>query len=137
VADIFNGDWIEEEGQRQGWSPNVMRKNRETTQAQRDGFEACVKAGVKLAFGTDSGVYPHHMAARQFPYMVRYGMGAMQAIQSATVVAAQLMGWSEHVGSLEPGRFADLIAVDGDPLDDISALEDVGFVMKGGVEYRA
>ena len=132
VADIWFGDWIEEQGRLHGWSKNVLRKNEETTEAQREGFAKAVKAGVKLAFGTDSGGYPHGMNAKQFTYMVRYGMTPMQAIQSATSVAAELMGWDDRVGALEPGRFADLIAVSGDVLEDVERLTDVAFVMKGG-----
>ncbi|MGZ5344481.1 MAG: Xaa-Pro dipeptidase [Actinomycetota bacterium] len=132
VADIYCGDWIEEEGTRAGWSPNSLRKNRETTDAQREGFEKCVKAGVKIAYGTDSGVYPHKDVGRQFAYMVRHGMTSMQAIRSATIVSAELLRASDDLGSVEPGKFADLVAVAGDPLDDVTALEDVAFVMKGG-----
>lgn len=132
VADIWFGDWIEEQGRAQGWSPNVLRKNEETTEAQREGFAKCVKAGVKLAFGTDSGGYPHGMNAKQFAYMVRYGMTPMASVQSATIVAAELMGWEDRVGSLEPGKFADIIAVQGDALEDVDRLTDVSFVMKGG-----
>ena len=132
VADIYCGDWIEEEGTRAGWSPNSLRKNRETTDAQREGFEKCVKAGVRIAYGTDSGVYPHRDVGRQFAYMVRHGMTPMQAIRSATIVSAELLRASDDLGSIEPGKFADLVAVAGDPLDDVSMLEDVAFVMKGG-----
>ncbi|MGZ8596005.1 MAG: amidohydrolase family protein [Actinomycetota bacterium] len=132
VADIYCGDWIEDEGTRAGWSPNSLRKNRETTDAQREGFEKCVKAGVKIAYGTDSGVYPHKDVGRQFAYMVRHGMTSMQAIRSATIVSAELLRASDDLGSVEPGKFADLVAVAGDPLDDITVLEDVAFVMKGG-----
>ena len=82
VADIWFGDSIEEQGRAAGWSPNVLRKNKETTDAQREGFAKCVEAGVRLAYGTDSGGYPHRMAAKQFAYMVRYGMTPMQAIRS-------------------------------------------------------
>ena len=85
-----------------------------------------------MAFGTDAGVYPHGDNARQFKYMVQYGMTPMQAIQSATVNAADLLGWSEKVGSIAPGRFADLVAVNGDPLKDVTLLEKVSFVMKDG-----
>jgi imidazolonepropionase-like amidohydrolase len=95
-----------------------------------------VKAGVKLAFGTDAGVYPYGLNGRQFAYMVRYGMTPMQAIQSATVVSAALLGWAEDVGSLSPGHFADMIAVARDPLADISALEQLDHVMKGGSVVR-
>jgi imidazolonepropionase-like amidohydrolase len=136
VADIYNGDWIAEEGARGGWSPDVMRKNDETTGAQRDGFEKAVKAGVTIAYGTDSGVYPHAWVGKQFAYMVRYGMTPMEAIRSATVMAAELMGWRDRVGSIAPGMFADLVAVAGDPLEDIALLEDVRFVMKGGAVVK-
>jgi imidazolonepropionase-like amidohydrolase len=136
VADVYDGDWIAEEGARGGWSPDVMRKNEETTDAQREGFTKAVKAGVAIAYGTDSGVYPHAWAAKQFAYMVRLGMTPMQAIRSATVVASELMGWQDRVGSITAGRFADLIAVPGDPLDDVSVLEDVLFVMKGGAVVK-
>jgi imidazolonepropionase-like amidohydrolase len=132
VADIYNGDWIAEMGRRHRWPGEILRKNDETTQAQRDGFEKAVKAGVRIAYGTDSGIYPHGMNARQFPYMVRHGMTPMQAVQSATLVAAELMGWDDRVGSVAPGRFADIVAVEGDALDDLGALADVAFVMKGG-----
>ena len=89
-------------------------------------------AGVRLAYGTDSGVYPHGLNARQLPYLVRYGMTSAEAIRSATVVAAELMGWGDRVGRLAPGYAADLIAVEGDPLADVGILADVPIVMKGG-----
>ena len=117
VADIWMGDWSIEQGRREGWSPNVMRKNDETTDAQREGFAKGVEAGVRIAFGTDSGAYPHGMNAKQFAYMVKYGMTPMEAIRAATVVAAELMGWRDRVGAIEPGLFADLVAVEGDPLE--------------------
>jgi imidazolonepropionase-like amidohydrolase len=132
VADIFNGDWIAEVGRRHRWPEEILRKNDETTDAQREGFTKAVKAGVRIAYGTDSGIYPHGMNARQFPYMVRYGMTPMQAIQSATLVAARMMGWDERLGSIAPGRSADLVAVEGDALEDVGRLTDVSFVMKGG-----
>ena len=87
---------------------------------------------MRIAYGTDSGVYPHGWNARQLPYMVRHGMTPMAAIQSATVVAAELLGWEDRVGALAPGRLADVIAVPGDPLDDLGLLADVPFVMLGG-----
>jgi imidazolonepropionase-like amidohydrolase len=135
VMDIYNGDYIEDVGTKEGWPAEYLRKNRETTDVQRAGFSKAVKMGVKLAFGTDSGVYPHGMNARQFPYMVRYGMTPMQAIQSATIRAAELLGKSGTLGSIAPGRFADLIAVRGDPLD-VRALEDVAHVIKGGAQVK-
>jgi imidazolonepropionase-like amidohydrolase len=132
VADIWMGDWTIEQGERDGWSPDVMRKLRETTDAQRDGFEKALAAGVRLAFGTDSGTYPHGMNARQIASMVKHGMTPMEAIRSATVVAAELMGWRDRVGALEPGLFADVIALEGDVLSDVDLLTDVALVMKGG-----
>jgi imidazolonepropionase-like amidohydrolase len=132
VADIYNGDYIASEGAAQGWPAETLAKNEATTQAQREGFARAVKAGVRIAYGTDSGVYPHGWNARQLPYMVRHGMTPMAAIRSATVVAAELLGWQDRVGALAPGRYADVIAVPGDPLQDLGLLADVPFVMQGG-----
>lgn len=136
VMDIYNGDYIAEVGAREGWPAGYLRKNRETTDAQRAGFAKAVKAGVKISYGTDAGVYPHGDNARQFKYMVRYGMTPMQAIQAATVVAAEQLGWSKDVGALSAGHYADMIAVKADPLADIAALEHVDHVMKGGAIIR-
>ena len=136
VADIYNGDYIASAGRDQGWDEEIMRKNDETTDAQRAGFRKAVAAGVRIAYGTDSGVYPHRFAARQLPYMVRHGMTPMQAIRSATLSAAELMGWDDRVGSLAPGKYADLVAVQGDVLANLETLENVGFVMKGGIVYK-
>ena len=137
VADIYNGDYIATTGREQGWPDEIMRKNDETTEAQRAGFRKAVAAGVRIAYGTDSGVYPHRFAARQLPYMVRYGMTPMQAIRSATLSAAELMGWEDRVGSLSAGKLADIIAVPGDALADLKSLENVPFVMKDGVVHKA
>jgi imidazolonepropionase-like amidohydrolase len=136
VADIYDGDYIAEIGRRDGWKADVLRKNDETTQAQREMFEKCVKAGVRIAFGTDSGIYPHGWNARQLAYHVRHGQTPVEAIRSATVHAAELMGWPDRVGRIEPGLYADLIAVAGDPTDNVRLLEDVAFVMKGGEVVR-
>jgi len=95
-------------------------------------FRMAVARGVKIAFGTDAGPFPHGTQAKEFEYMVRFGMTPAQALRCATSVAAELMGWQDRVGSIEKGKFADLIAVAGDPLADISELERVKFVMKGG-----
>ncbi|AJP71097.1 Xaa-Pro dipeptidase [Sphingomonas hengshuiensis] len=133
VMDIYNGDYIDTEGRKAGWPAEYLRKNLETTVAQREGFRAAVKAGVKIAFGTDAGVYPHGFNARQFAYMVQWGMTPMQAIQSATTVAAELLRWDKDVGAIAPGRYADMVAVPGDPLRDIRVLERPAAVMKGGV----
>ena len=132
VADIYDGDYIAEVGRRDGWKADVLRKNDETTQAQRAIFEKCVAAGVRIAFGTDSGIYPHGLNARQLAYHVRHGQTALDAIRSATLRAAELMGWDDRIGRLEPGLYADLVAVAGDPLADVRLLEDVRLVMKGG-----
>ena len=138
VADIYNGDWINEQGKREGWSADVMRKNGETTDAQREGFRRAVEEGVKIAYGTDSGVYPHRFAGRQLAYMVRHGMTPMQGLQAATIRAAECMGWEDRVGSITPGKFADLVAVEGDPLAaNLESMTDVRFVMKGGEIYKS
>ncbi|PZU46889.1 MAG: Xaa-Pro dipeptidase [Sphingomonas sp.] len=136
VMDVYNGDYIAEVGRKEGWPADILRKNDETTETQRIGFRKAVKAGVKIAYGTDAGVFAHGANARQFRYMVRYGMTPMQAIQSATTSAADLMGKSADIGAITPGRYADIIAVTGDPLADIGLLETVVHVMKGGVLVR-
>ena len=136
VADIYNGDYIAEVGRREGWPADTLRKNDETTDAQREGFAKAVAAGVKIAYGTDSGIFPHGETARQLPYMVRHGMTAVEAIRAATIVAAELMGWSDRVGSLEPGRLADLVAIRGHDLGDLSAFAEPALVMKGGRVVR-
>ena len=132
VADIYNDDFILNMGKQYGFTDEMLEKERMVGQQQREGFRKAAQAGVKIAFGTDAGVYPHGWNAKQFAYMVRYGLSPMQAIQSATVNAADLIGWTDRVGSLEPGKFADLIAVQGDPTTDVTVLEHVQFVMKGG-----
>jgi imidazolonepropionase-like amidohydrolase len=136
VMDIYNGDYIEDIGTKEGWPAEYLRKNRETTDVQRIGFTKAIKLGVKIAYGTDAGVYPHGQNARQFAYMVRYGMTPMQAIQSATIRAAELMGKARDLGSLTVGRFADMIAVEGDPIKDVRRLENITLVMKSGKIVR-
>lgn len=135
AMDIFNGDYINDIGTKEGWPEEYLRKNRETTDTQRAAFRRAVELGVNIGFATDAGVYPHGMNARQFAYMVRYGMTPMQAIRAATVRAAEEMGRND-IGAVVPGRFADLIAVKADPLADIRALEKVDHVMKGGALVR-
>lgn len=132
VADIYDGDYIEEVGTRDHWSPEILRKNEETTLAQREGFRKAVKAGVHLAFGTDAGVYPHGQNARQFAYMVRWGMTPLQAIRSATIDAARLLGKEKELGSIAPGKAADLVAVGCDPLHDVDCLRQIRGVIKAG-----
>jgi len=132
VADLYDGDYIRDVGPSLGYSDEVLRKTGMTTQAQRDGFRKAVEAGVRIAFGTDSGVYPHGDNAIQFPYYVDHGLSPARAIQSATRWAAELMGWEGEVGSLSPGTYADLVVVSGDPTRDIGLLRSPAGVMKGG-----
>ncbi len=103
---------------------------------QRETFQKAVKAGVKMAFGTDAGVYPHGDNAKQFATMVQWGMTPAQAIRTATQNSADLIGRSKDVGTIEVGKYADIIAVSGDPLQDVTVLQNVGFVMKGGTVYK-
>ena len=134
--DIYNDDFILAEGEKNGIEPASMEKERQIGQLQRASFERAVKAGVKMSFGTDAGVYPHGDNAKQFSTMVRFGMTPMQAIQAATVNGADLLGLADKVGRIAPGYFADLIAVEGDPTQDVKTLEKVTFVMKGGAVVR-
>ncbi len=134
--DVYNGDYIHTEGRKQGWPEEFLRKNTETTEAQRQAFTRAHAAGVPIVYGTDAGVFPHGLNARQFPIMVERGMTPMEAIKSATSVAARYMGWSDRVGQLAPGRFADLIAVNGKPLEDITRLQDIAVVIKGGLAFK-
>jgi imidazolonepropionase-like amidohydrolase len=129
--DIYDGDWIDEIGTRDGWPAEYLRKNIETTDKQREGFAKAVKLGVPLTFGTDAGVYPHGLNARQFRYMVRYGMTPMQAMASATSEAAKALG-RDDVGSVTPGHVADLVAVGSNPLEDISVLQCIDGVVQAG-----
>ncbi|ALK97334.1 Xaa-Pro dipeptidase [Massilia sp. WF1] len=136
VMDIYNDDYILQEGAKAGMLKESLDKERALGQLQRDNFRKAFQAGVKMAFGTDAGVYPHGDNARQFRYMVQYGMSPMQAIQAATINAADLLGWKDRVGSVSPGKYADLIAVSGDPLKDTAELTRVKFVMKGGAVVK-
>jgi imidazolonepropionase-like amidohydrolase len=134
--DVYNGDWIDTVGREEKWPEEFLRKNVETTEAQRQGFTRAHAAGVDIVYGTDAAVYPHGLNARQFPIMVQRGMTPMEAIKSATSLAAKHMGWADRVGSLQPARFGDLIAVKGDPLADITRLQDVAVVIKGGLAFK-
>jgi imidazolonepropionase-like amidohydrolase len=136
VPDIYNDDYLTGDAIKYGLPAENLEKEHAVGQAQRDNFAKAVKAGAKIALGTDAGVYPHGDNARQFFYMVKYGMTPAQAIRAATSVAADLIGRSQDVGSIQPGRYADIIAVAADPLQDVRALEKVGFVMKGGTIYK-
>jgi imidazolonepropionase-like amidohydrolase len=130
--DIYNDDYILAEYGRLGVPQNQIDKEKLVGRVQRENFRKAVQAGARMAFATDAGVYPHGWNARQFAKEVEWGMTPLQAIRSATTLAAELLGWSDRVGSLAPGRYADMIAVSGNPLDDVRTLERVGWVMKGG-----
>jgi imidazolonepropionase-like amidohydrolase len=132
VADLYDGDYINLQGPSMGYSQEVLRKSEMTTETQRAGFRKAVEAGVRIAFGTDSGVYPHGDNAIQFGHYVEHGLTPAQAIQSATRWAAELMGWEDRVGALAPGLYADLVVVPGDPTQDVSLLRSPHAVMKGG-----
>ena len=134
--DIYNDDYIRGKAVEFGLPKENVEKEKMVGELQRENFAKAVKAGVKMAFGTDAGVYPHGDNAKQFYYMVKYGMTPAQAIRAATSSAADLIGRAKDVGTIEPGKYADLIAVTADPLADVRALENVGFVMKGGVVYK-
>jgi imidazolonepropionase-like amidohydrolase len=136
VFDIYNDDFILQEGAKAGMLPESIEKERKIGRLQRDNFRKAFQAGAKIAYGTDSGVYPHGDNAKQFGKMVEWGMKPLDAIRASTLNAADLIGWSDKVGSLEKGHYADLVAVEGDPLSDVTSLEKVKFVMKGGSVAR-
>jgi len=132
VFDIYNDDYILGMGEKVGMLPESIEKEKKIGKLQRENFRKAFQAGAKIAYGTDSGVYPHGDNAKQFAKMVEFGMKPIDAIQAATINAADLIGWSDKVGAVEVGHFADVIAVTGDPLSDVKVLENVTFVMKGG-----
>jgi imidazolonepropionase-like amidohydrolase len=136
VMDIYNDDYILGKAVEFGLPKENVEKEKMVGRLQRENFERAVKAGAKMAFGTDAGVYPHGDNAKQFFYMVKFGMTPAQAIRAATTNAADLIGRSKDVGTVEAGKYADLIAVSADPLQDVRVLENVGFVMKGGEVYK-
>lgn len=134
--DIYDEECIQEDGKNGKTPQDFLEHDREIGQLQRDNFRKAVKAGLKMSFGTDAGVCAYGENAKQFAWMVKYGMTPMQAIQSATSVAADLLGRANELGSIKPGKYADVIAVSGDPLGDVGALEHVRFVMKDGKVYK-
>lgn len=136
ALDIYNTEYTLEKGEANGVPEENINKEREVGTRQRQSFTLAVDMGAKVVFATDSGVYPHGDNGRQFARAVRFGMTPSQALMSATSLTAELLGWEDRVGAIEPGLYADIIAVHGNPLDDISELEDVDFVMKGGVVYK-
>lgn len=134
--DIYDEECIEADARSGAIPPDFVQHDAALGQIQRDNFRKAVRAGVKLSFGTDAGVCPYGVAARQFAFMVKYGMTPMQAIQAATTSAADLLGHSDVLGSIKPGKYADIIAVASDPIHDVRALETVSFVMKDGKVYK-
>ncbi|MCI0617306.1 amidohydrolase family protein, partial [bacterium] len=132
VMDIYNHDFILQQGIDMGMLPESIEKEKEIGLTQRENFRKAVQSGVPMAFGTDGGIYPHGVNARQFYYMIQYGMTPMQAIKAATLNASELMGWQDQIGTIEKGKLADIIAVRGDPISNIRLLENTQFVMKGG-----
>lgn len=137
VPDILTDVYLLEHAHENAWPEKIIEKERQLRGSQDVNWSRAYKAGVKFAFGTDAGVYPHGLNARQFALLVKYlGLTPMQAIQMATVNAAELIGWKGRVGIVAPGSHADLIAVSGDPLADVSELERVTFVMKGGAVVK-
>jgi imidazolonepropionase-like amidohydrolase len=136
VFDIYNDDYILSEGAKVGMLQESIEKEKKVGRLQRENFRHAWQSGAKMAFGTDSGVYPHGDNARQFAKMVEWGMKPIDAIQAATIRAADLIGWADRVGALETGHEADIIAVTGDPTQDVRLLESIKFVMKDGVVYR-
>ena len=136
VPDIYTDEYILAEADHLGLPPKMIEKEKELRKHQLVNWKRAIAAGVKLAFGTDAGVYPHGQNARQFHSLLELGLTPTQVIRMATVNAADLIGWSDRVGTLTPGHYADLIAVDGNPLTDVTELERVRFVMKGGVVVK-
>ena len=134
--DIYDEECIEDEARHGAIPSDFVQHDAALGQIQRDNFRKAVAAGAKMSFGTDAGVCPYGIAARQFAFMVKYGMTPLQAIQAATKNAADLLGHSDILGSIKPGKYADIIAVQADPLQDVRALENVSFVMKDGKVYK-
>jgi imidazolonepropionase-like amidohydrolase len=134
--DIYVTEYILGEGAGAGILEESLEKERMTGSTQRANFRNAVEAGATIVYGTDAGVYPHGQNAKQFSRMVRFGMTPLQAIQSATVTAADVMGLGYEVGKIEAGYAADFVAVKGNPLESIELLEEPAAVIKGGVRYR-
>jgi imidazolonepropionase-like amidohydrolase len=132
VPTLYLADWFLEHAEQVHVPPEMIAKGRTVMAAARKNVAHAFASGVKVAFGTDAAVYPHGLNAHEFAVMVKLGMSPLQSIQAATINAADLLGWSDKIGALEPGKWGDIIAVDGDPLQDVTTLEHVKFVMKGG-----
>jgi len=137
VPTFYLSDWFLENAAKTGVPPQMLAKAQEVMPAARKNVAHAFASGVKVGFGTDAAVYPHGLNAHEFAVMVKLGLTPLQSIQAATVNDADLLGWSDKIGVIEPNHFADIIAVDGDPLQDVTTLERVKFVMKGGVVYKS
>jgi imidazolonepropionase-like amidohydrolase len=133
--DIYNTEYTQSEGKKNGVLEDNLRKDREVADIQREGFRKAHAAGVKMVYGTDSGVHPHGDNGKQFRWMVKYGMTPSQAIQAATYNSSLALARND-VGVIEAGRYADIIAVKGNPTEDVTLLEQVNFVMKNGQVYK-
>jgi len=136
VSDVYDDEYILAEYSKLGYPDKIINKEKLVGRLQRENFQKAVEAGVKIAFGTDAGVYPHGWNGKQFKWMTRFGLSPMGAIQAATINAADLIGIKEKAGSITKGKRADIIAVKINPLDEVTSLENVNFVMKGGVVYK-
>jgi imidazolonepropionase-like amidohydrolase len=136
VPTLYLGDWLIENAEAIKLPKPLLEKAKVVLPTARVNIGKAIKAGVPIAFGTDAAVYPHGLNAREFAVLVKLGMTPAQAIRTATVNAADLLGWSDKVGSIEAGKYADLIAVDGEPLKDVKTLEQVQWVMKGGAVVK-
>ena len=136
VPTLYLGDWMRENAAKIGLPEMFATKMRTVTAVMKQNSRKAFEAGVKIAFGTDAAVYPHGLNAHEFAIYVSLGMTPVQAIQTATVNASDLLGWSDRIGTVEAGKFADIIAVNGDPSKDVTVLQSPVFVMKGGVVYR-
>jgi imidazolonepropionase-like amidohydrolase len=136
VPTQYLADWMKENAVKIGLPAMYAEKMKTVTAAMRQNIKKAIQAGVKIALGTDAAVYPHGLNAHEFAVYTKLGLTPLQSIQTGTVNAADLLGWSDRVGSLETGKFADIVAVEGDPLKDITLLQHPTFVMKGGVVYK-
>ena len=136
VSDVYDDEYILSEYAKLGYPEKIINKEKMVGKLQRENFQKAVEAGVKIAYGTDAGVYPHGWNGKQFKWMTRFGLSPMGAIQAATINAADLIGIKEKTGSIKAGKKADIIAVLSNPIDDITSLEHVEFVMKNGKVYK-
>jgi imidazolonepropionase-like amidohydrolase len=136
VADVYDDEYIIAEYAKLGYPEKIINKEKMVGKLQRENFQKAVEAGVKIAYGTDAGVYPHGWNGKQFKWMTRFGLSPMGAIQAATIHAADLIGIKDKTGSIKAGKKADIIAVMINPLEDVTSLENVQFVMKNGVVYK-